>query len=161
VTDLPPFEDDGRLPARLFELVQTVGVDRMSPATVQRRVKERARRRRLRRGLSTAALAAVAVIFTIGALTAQGPASGNQVVTRGPLVPVSPQVTAASGDPAFSIDATTTSTVTTPPTVAPASPTTTVPDVTGSGSARDGRDQSMRDTPTTRGADGNTAPRGN
>jgi hypothetical protein len=140
------------LSARLHDLVRTVGVQRMSAASVQRRVKQRARRRRLRRSLMSAAFASVILFLAIAAVGK----TSTSVVTRGPLVPAAPQV---SGDPAQPGDPTAATIVApgepTATTVAPV-PSTTTPLTPGG----DGREGGVRDAPTTRGGADNPNSRG-
>ena len=68
------------LSAALRELVETVGVEHMTPSGVRRRVQERARRRRFRRCLSTAAMAAAALFLVLGAWATQSHGSGDVLV---------------------------------------------------------------------------------
>lgn len=79
------------LSTRLGDLVASVEVERMSPASVQRRVEERARRRRRQRGVCSVVFGMAAVFVVFGALAAGDHGTANRVVTRGPIVPAAPQ----------------------------------------------------------------------
>lgn len=128
------------LAAGLHELVGTVGVERMTRAGVQRRVKERARRRRLRRSLGSAAVIIAVLLLTHSVWNSGEPAS-TRVVTEGPLVP-------ATREPEPARPATTSTTVAPPPATTP----TTSPPGTAGDDERDpadgGRDRDPRDPDT-------------
>ncbi len=85
-TDLQAVE---ALPARLREIVGSVGVDRMTRASVGRRVQERARRRRVRSAAGSGALAA-AVLVIIMSQVGFGHGTARPVLTQGPAVPAGP-----------------------------------------------------------------------
>jgi hypothetical protein len=129
-----------QLAAGLHELVGAVGVERMTPAGVQRRVKERARRRRLRRSLGSAAMV-IAVLLLTPSVWSSGEPASTPVVTEGPLVPAT-RVPEPAGP------------ATTSTTVAPApatTPTTSRPGAAGEddrGPADGGRDRDPRDPDT-------------
>jgi hypothetical protein len=165
----PRVRTDDELPFRLRELVDSVGVERMSRAGVQRRVVERARRRRARRGLGSAAFV-VALFVAAGAWTAGG-GTASRVVTRGPIVPAATQDRSGAGGGAPA-DATTVSTAqpasqaatptTVPPTAqgAPQTATTAGPDTVTTGRDGAGGRAATPDAPTTRGPDSRTAADG-
>ncbi len=87
------------LPARLREIVGSVGVDRMSRASVGRRVQERARRRRVRCAAGSGALAALTLVLVISQV-GFGHGSARPVLTQGRVVPASSPGIVADGGPA-------------------------------------------------------------
>jgi hypothetical protein len=143
---------DIELSARLHELVQAVGVERMSLSGVQRCVRKRARRRRMRRGLRSATLATVALFLVVGAWAANSHGNANRVIGGGPLVPTAPQV---SPGPTASADQATVATAppTTSTSVLPGSPTSGA-DPTAAGP--ESRDGAGHDPVPTKGGDGDT-----
>jgi hypothetical protein len=171
-----PSESVGGLSARLDALVESVGVERMTATGVQRRVRQRARRRRFRRGLGSAASVTVALFVVAGVWNAVNSDGPSRVVTRGPLVPTSPQgsslVSAPSdpgssdptsvADPAVTSMPPPTSSATASPAL-PTTSTTTVPPVprTTAPMPADGRSGPTDDVPTTRGGPADPATRGN
>lgn len=156
----------GGLSERLNALVESVAVERMSPNGVQRRVHERARRRRFRRGLGSAASITFALLVVAGVWNAVDGDSASRVVTRGPLVPAAPQGSSpgpAAGEPGSS-DVTSSTSPTTALPALPTAPTTTVPPVprtTAPTPAADGRSGPTDDVPTTRGGAADGATHGN
>jgi hypothetical protein len=155
-------ESAGSLSERLDALVESVAVERMSPTGVQRRVDQRARRRRFRRGLGSAASITCALLVVAGVWNAVDGDSASRVVTRGPLVPAASQGSSpvpASGEPGSSD--LTSSTTALP--VLPTGPTTVppVPRTTAPTPAADGRSGSTNDVPTTRGGAADGATHGN
>jgi len=137
------------LSARLHELAGSVRVERMSPASVQRRVRERARGRRLRRGLASA-LAAV-VLFAGASSWSAHQASTTRVLTDGPVAPAAPAAVPPAPVPTLGISPSTTST-----TPAPA-PKTTIQ--SRPEDEREGRERDLRTDPTTRGEPADPGPR--
>jgi hypothetical protein len=156
----------GGLSDRLNALVESVGVQRMSPTGVQRRVHQRARRRRFRRGLGSAASVTFALLVVAGVWNWVNSDGASRVVTRGPLVPAAPQGWSPMPGPSEvgSSDPTSATSPTTALPVLPTTPTTTVPPVprtTAPTPAADGRSGPSADVPTTRGGPTDAATHGN
>jgi len=99
------YDIEQELPSQLRQLAGTIGAARLTRARIDRRVAQRATRRRVRRAIGGSAVAALALFAGVGALTLQDTYTGGRVISgAGGMIapatqPVGPVGTIVAPDP--------------------------------------------------------------